>query len=273
MPKEANLKTCFVIAPIGEEGSEIRQRSDQVLTHIIKPVAEECGYEAVRADEISEPGIITSQVIQHLVDDDLVIADLSGKNPNVFYELAVRHTVKKPVVQIIQSDESIPFDVAPTRTIHVDHRDLDSVANAKEELIKQIRSVEKDPRKVDSPISVAIDLQSLHQSENPLEKSNAEIMFMLQDLRSMIVDMGPPSRRPRLHPGMIEDIFMVFDRMASALDLPDDKEPTREQFERVRHYLYRSMDTLEMLAAESGLPPDMVDDLMHRIGRSRRRIK
>jgi len=185
-----------VIAPIGDEGSEIRRRSDQVLTHIIKPAAEECGYNAIRADKISEPGIITSQVIQRLIDDDLVIADLTGRNPNVFYELAIRHMVKKPIVQIIKSGESIPFDVAPTRTIHVDHQDLDSVANCKEELIRQIRSTEKDPTKVDSPISVAIDLKSLRQSENPLEKSNAEIISMLQDLRSMMVKMGLHQQGP-----------------------------------------------------------------------------
>jgi len=273
MAKEENLKTCFVIAPIGDEGSEIRRRSDQVLTHIIKPAAQECEYDAVRADPISEPGIITSQVIQHLIDDDLVIADLTGKNPNVFYELAVRHTVKKPVVQTIQSGESIPFDVAPTRTVHFDHRDLDSVANCKGELIRQIRSVEKDPSKVDSPISVAIDLQSLHKSENPLEKSNAEIISMLQDLRSMIGDTVVPSRRARLHPGVVEEIYMSFDRIASALDLPEDVKPTREQFEQARHYLYRSMEPLEILAIESGLPPDMMLSLTDRIWRARRRPK
>ena len=273
MPKGEKTKTCFVIAPIGDEGSETRRRSDQMLTHIIKPAVKECGYEAVRADEISEPGIITSQVIQHIIDDELVIADLTGKNPNVFYELAVRHTVKKPVVQLIESSESIPFDVAPTRTIHVDHRDLDSVASCKDELIRQIRSVEKDASKVDSPISVAIDLKLLRQSDNPLEKSNAEIISMIQELRSMIGDMVVPSRRARLHPSMVEEFCMSFDRIASVLDLPGDEEPTREQFEQARHYLYRSMDMLEMLAMESGLPPDMVRHFRDRIRHPRSRIK
>jgi hypothetical protein len=59
--KEAETKKkCFVIAPIGEEGSEIRERSNKVLEHIIKPTVEECGYQPIRADEISEPGIMTS---------------------------------------------------------------------------------------------------------------------------------------------------------------------------------------------------------------------
>jgi phage gp29-like protein len=82
--KQEREKLCFVIAPIGEEGSDVRRRSDQVLKHVIAPAAKECGYETIRADKISEPGMITSQVIQHLLEDALVIADLTGRNPNVF---------------------------------------------------------------------------------------------------------------------------------------------------------------------------------------------
>ena len=273
MAKEEKLKTCFVISPIGDEGSEVRRRADQVLMHIIKPATKECGYEAVRADEISEPGIITSQIIQRLIDDDLVIADLTGRNPNVFYELAVRHTVKKPVVQIIQADESIPFDVAPTRTIHVDHRDLDSVATCKDELIKQIRCVEKDPSKIDSPISVAIDLQSLRQSENPLEKSNAEIISMLQDLRAIIVDSAAIPRRTRLQPHMVLEMVIIFDSLVSFFDLPEDEEPTREQFEHARQIISRSKDMFDILLMEANLPPDVIKDLTNRLRHPRWRIK
>lgn len=101
-------KKCFVIAPIGDLNTETRRRSDQILEHIIKPAVKECGYEdPIRADKISDPGIITSQVIQSIIDSDLVIADLTGSNPNVFYELAIRHAIKKAVVQIIKHDESI----------------------------------------------------------------------------------------------------------------------------------------------------------------------
>ena len=102
-------KTCFVIAPIGEPESDTRSRSDLVLRHIIRPAVEAKGYKAIRADEISEPGIITSQVIQHVVDDSLVIADLTERNPNVFYELAVRHVFRRPPIQIIERREDIPF--------------------------------------------------------------------------------------------------------------------------------------------------------------------
>jgi hypothetical protein len=262
MAKQENRKTCFVIAPIGDEGSETRRRSDQILKHVITPATKECGYQTVRADKISEPGIITSQIIQHLIDDNLVIADLTEKNPNVFYELAVRHAVKKPVVQIIQSGESIPFDVAPTRTIHVDHRDLDSVADCRDELIRQIHSVEKDPSKVDSPISVAIDLQSLHQSENPLEKSNAEIISMLQELRSAVGDLSEGYRRPQFHPRLFEELFMFFDRLSEVIELSEGQKLTKDQLDEIRHLFHRLRRTIHMIAMESGMPPPMVEGLM-----------
>ena len=75
--EQSVTKSCFVIAPIGNEGSDTRKRSDQILRHIIDPVVVGCGYStALRADRISESGRITQQVIQHVTDDDLVIADL-----------------------------------------------------------------------------------------------------------------------------------------------------------------------------------------------------
>jgi len=176
-------KQCFVIAPIGEDNSDTRKRSNQILKHIIEPVTLQLGYTTTRADKLSKPGIITSQIINHLLEDDLVIADLTEKNPNVFYELAIRHAIRKPVVQIIFHTETLPFDISASRTIKFDHKDLDSVAICKEELEKQIKAVEKDASLVDSPISNAIDIKSLSSSSDPLAKSNAEILNMLQDMK------------------------------------------------------------------------------------------
>ena len=186
----ATEKTCFVIAPIGESGSEIRKRSDQIMKHIVIPAAEECGYKAIRADDISEPGIITSQVIQHIMDDPLVLADLTTQNPNVFYELAIRHAIKKPLVQIIERGDKIPFDVAGMRTIPVDHHDLDSVEEARVEIVKQIKSVEKDASQIDTPISVALDFQSLKQSGDLEQMSIADTLQAISELRSMIISLS-----------------------------------------------------------------------------------
>lgn len=177
-------KTCFVIAPIGEPDSDIRKRSDQILKYIIKPVAEACGYEAKRADHISEPGIITTQVIHHVLNDPMVVADLTGRNPNVFYELAIRHALRKPYVQTIQKGEQIPFDVANVRTIEVDHHDLDSVEAAKTEMMKQMRSMQEEGVKVDSPISTAVDMETLRHSGNPEQRQLADVLLTVAELKA-----------------------------------------------------------------------------------------
>ena len=258
-----DLKKCFVIAPIGKEGSDVRKRSDQVLEHIIKPATTECGYEPVRADQISEPGIITSQIIERLMGDDLVIADLTGHNPNVFYELAVRHAVRKPVVQMIATGETIPFDIAASRTIQVDHHDLDSVANAKAEMMKQIKAVEKNPGEVDTPLSTAIQIQALRNSENPLEKSNAEIIEMLQDMRSMMSDMREERPRHRLHPGMIEEFVMMCDKFDRFLECEvSEKENNPEDFNRIRSHLHRMKHFFMELCMESGMSHSTVERIM-----------
>lgn len=178
--------SCFVICPIGEDGSDTRRRSDQVLKHIIRPAAKECGYTAVRADEIDKPGLITSQVIQRVVGDKLVIADLTDMNPNVFYELAIRHAIKKPLVQLIEKGQRIPFDVAGTRTVYVDHRDLDSVDSARIEIVRQIKSFDSGTEEFDTPISVAVQLQGLMQSDNPKDREFAEIISEIADMRVSI---------------------------------------------------------------------------------------
>ncbi|PRD44322.1 hypothetical protein C5748_06965 [Phyllobacterium phragmitis] len=155
---EKTAKSCFFVAPIGVPKSDVRDRSDKILRYLVRPTVEELGYSVQRADEIDEPGLITSQIIRRVVSDDLVIADLTGGNPNVFYELAVRHASQKPFIQLIDSKEKIPFDIANTRTIHVDHTDLISVDEAREAMKKQIKKVEKSKHPLENPLTSLLRL-------------------------------------------------------------------------------------------------------------------
>jgi hypothetical protein len=224
--KAEQPKICFVISPIGKEKSETRDRSDQVLDYIVKPTIQELGYEVVRADSIAKPGIITSQVIDHLIDDSLVVADLSGHNPNVFYELAIRHATRLPVVQLIQDGEAIPFDVSQSRTIYYDLHDLRTADDCRKQLAKQVRAVEKNPSDVDSPVSVAVDLKLLRGSQNLVEKSNADILGMLQDIRFQIHDLRV-APRAAVSPASVDAITGSFSRLIDILSTennPDKKD-------------------------------------------------
>jgi hypothetical protein len=113
-------RVCFYISPIGAEDSEERQHADVILGALVEPAMEELGLTVIRADQIDKPGLITAQIIEHISHARLVIADLSFHNPNVFYELALRHASGKPTVQLIRSSDYIPFDLEQVRTIKLD---------------------------------------------------------------------------------------------------------------------------------------------------------
>ncbi|SCX36010.1 hypothetical protein [Agrobacterium rosae] len=150
--------TCFYIAPIGEDGSETRKHSDLFLGTIIEPALEPFRLTVVRADAIDQPGVITRQIIDYIMRSRLVIADLSFHNPNVFYELALRHAVKLPIVQVIRSFEKVPFDVNQMRTIHIDTSDIYSFAprieSYRSEVANQVRRALEPDHVVDTPISI-----------------------------------------------------------------------------------------------------------------------
>lgn len=204
---ESSKPRCFVVAPIGQTGTDARKRSDQILKHIIEPVVTSLGYDRpLRADHIAESGRITRQVIQHLVEDELVIADLTDSNPNVYYELALRHALRKPFVQLLAGDDSLPFDVADQRTIMLDHRDLDSVAQAKEELRRQVQVFQggEGEVEVDTPLQFALDIASLQSSADPGDRTQAELLEMLQELRRMT--RLSAATAARMHPNILADI-------------------------------------------------------------------
>lgn len=179
-------KKCFVVCPIGEIGTETRKRSDQIFKHIISPVLESLGYEPVRADKISISGSITTKIIEHLIHSDLVIADLTGNNPNVFYELGVRHAFGKAFIQIVEEDGTkLPFDIADLRTIKVNHRDLDSVHDCRMELTLQIKALENG-EEIKTPISQTVNIEALKASSDPAKNVMAEILDNINDLTNSV---------------------------------------------------------------------------------------
>lgn len=135
------MKKCFVVCPIGSEESETRKHSDKLFKHVILPICTECNLETVRIDKEYTNTSIPAEILRHLTDDDIVIADLTNHNPNAFYELGYRKAINKPVIQLVSKEYSIPFDVSDIRTIDYDLSDLDSVANVKTSLKQTIDNV------------------------------------------------------------------------------------------------------------------------------------
>lgn len=111
---------AFVVMPFGKKKGFEGQILDfnAIYADLIKPALEDAGFEAFRADEETVSGDILTDMFQELLLADLVIADMSIDNANVFYELGVRHAFRKRGVVHIQSGRAyMPFDIFNVRTI------------------------------------------------------------------------------------------------------------------------------------------------------------
>lgn len=113
-------KVCFVISTIKEDGSEQRKHADMIFSQYVDRALAGSGLKAVRADKIGDPGMISKQIIEYILKAKLVVADLSFHNPNVFYELALRHVTAKPTVHLTRTQDKPPFDVGNFRAITID---------------------------------------------------------------------------------------------------------------------------------------------------------
>lgn len=106
-------KTCFVLMPFAESYQEVYEQ-------IYKPVCATNGLRCWRVDEIAGPGSITRDIVEGIIDADVIIADLTSQNPNVFYELGIAHAVGNKTIMTCQNVGEVPFDIANYRVILYD---------------------------------------------------------------------------------------------------------------------------------------------------------
>jgi hypothetical protein len=201
-------KTCFVISPIGEAGSPERKAADTVLKHLITR-ALGSAYDVRRGDGDHNPGAITPQIIGSIVEADLIVADLSGANPNVFYELAMAHGYEKPVVHVQQVDDPVAFDVKDMRIIRYDTTDPDALETAVDQLTRYAAFAEENPGKIETPLSAAGRFVSLQASVDPVADGQREIIGLIEDLR---LDLASAlRRRPEGETDALQDSSLVYD--------------------------------------------------------------
>jgi hypothetical protein len=173
------VNQCFIITPIGEVNSDVYVKAMGLIEAVIEPVLEEFNFKAVAANHISSPGSISKQLIKSILEDKLVIANLTGLNPNVMYELAVRHAARLPVVIMAETGTRLPFDITDQRTIFYD----DSLAglNVAREQLRSMVEKAIDDKEPDNPIYQAAE-QALIFKEL---KANDPLKVVMDRLDSM----------------------------------------------------------------------------------------
>jgi hypothetical protein len=188
-------KTCFIISSIGPENSEPREKADEKLEFLFKPVLKELGFEPIRADGEDIPGSISRQIVERIINAEMVIADISDLNPNVFYELAIRNAVNKPVIIIKSPTQKPPFDIQDKRAISVDMAKPKIWQTAKDQLTKQIQEAEKNPGKASESILSEFTFQV---TKTVKEDKESELLRRVKDIDDKINKISSPA--PTLNP-------------------------------------------------------------------------
>lgn len=190
-------KICFIVAPIGSEGSEIRRAIEGLLDAVLRPVLEDLhGYEVEIAHKISASGSISDQIMNFLLEADLVVVDLTGLNPNVMYELAIRHCIGLPLIVIARDGTNLPFDVVQERTIFYQN-DMHGAVDLRDRLDTAVKNINEGGGQTDNPVTRSRQAQVVREKLKSGKGGEADVMkFVLDqinDLRSMI------SRSPSVH--------------------------------------------------------------------------
>jgi hypothetical protein len=108
--------TAFMVMPFGPDDLQV------VYEDFIKPAVESrCGFECVRGDDMFGSNVVMADVLAAIQKSRVVIADLTGRNPNVFYEVGIAHTLDVPVLLISQSLDDIPFNLRHRRVLIYDY--------------------------------------------------------------------------------------------------------------------------------------------------------
>lgn len=185
----------------------------------MEPVLVKLGFEVVVAHRMSDGGSITRQVIENILGADLVVANLTGLNPNVMYELAIRHAVRKPLVQLCEKGTILPFDINEQRTIFYTN-DMKGVVELKEVFERMVSQASLD-EKPDNPIYRAIQSESIIKSDE-VSDTDKYIVARLDALE--------------------EKIMMQFSSKSKVYDLrrlKKYKDINEEELEQLRNFIIK----------------------------------
>jgi hypothetical protein len=197
-------RACFVITPFG-------QPFDRYYLNIFVPAIRGAGLKPLRADSIFSPSTIMGDVWRFTREAVVVLADVTGKNPNVFYELGLAHAVGKPVVIVTNSLEDVPFDLKGLRVIEYDKQNEAWGTVLQENISAAIKATLDDPDRAVPAIFLDREIPKNTKDIDPLSLQLRQILDELRALRSQR-RVDPAEQAQRLaqllarHSGLLQGV-------------------------------------------------------------------
>lgn len=180
---------CFVIMPFGG-------LFDRYYLNLFVPAIQAAGLRAVRADSIFSSTSIMSDIWHITRHASVVLADVSGKNSNVFYELGLAHACRKPVIIITGSLEDVPFDLKGLRVIEYNKDDENWGSVLKDKITGNLKSAISDPT-IAIPTTFLESTDGTTQTSDPLSLQLRQITDEIRALRASLSPRQAKDAEPR----------------------------------------------------------------------------
>lgn len=164
--------TCFMIMPFGEW-------FDSYYDRIYLPAIDAAGLVPRRADDLYRPSAIINDIWTMTQEAKLILADLSGKNPNVFYELGMAHALAKPAILVTETMDDVPFDLRALRVIVYEKNRPDWGDALREKIQSAIEEVLESPLEAVLPTFIKVKETSSQPTASKVEK---ELISLRQDM-------------------------------------------------------------------------------------------
>jgi hypothetical protein len=237
--KTTRKEVCFVIMPFGGW-------LDDYYQSIYKPAIEAAGLAPHRADDLFRPSTIVNDIWAYTKAARVLVADLTGKNPNVFYELGLAHALAKPAIIVAESMDDVPFDLRALRVLVYDKNAPNWGTALKEKVETSIREVLKSPK--ESVLPAFLDTKGMGQKPTltPHEKELLELRQQIEGLREGLRAIDRPNEGRRIHrrdaEALVERLVAegasvsAIGRQLTSLGAPEGwiEDFTREAYMRLR---------------------------------------
>lgn len=200
---ETVSKSCFVMMPIADMDGYDPGHFRRVYEHLIKPACIAAGYSAHRADFVAASNYIIIDILKRIIESDLVICDLSGRNPNVLYELGVRQAFNLPTVLIKDTVTPRIFDIQGLRTTEYRHTlRIDEVQADISKIAQALSETAAAPNDINSMIQLLGTQPAKLPHKIEVSEDTSLILASLNDLSSRIANLesGPRHARGRALP-------------------------------------------------------------------------
>ena len=207
-----------------------RNRYEEIIRPAVEGVRvnDEQAFKCVRADFVSQTGSITRDVLARLYRADAVVADLTDLNPNVFYELGVRHSLRSGTLLVGVKGTKPPFDVGDLRVIFYEDR-VGGEKLAIPQIQEALFSLLDEVPQIDSPVLYAIPELTTRQ---PVAEVRARVASLEQENHLLRVQLEVSEKSNLFNQGALEALRQAVEGLTSRLP-EQERRDTEERIEEV----------------------------------------